>query len=514
MAEFRQATWRYKDKVLEPTVFELSKKGREGHKPPEPIKKARELVEEVIAMIPERMRRKKPPNLPELSEVEVVRHYTRLAQMNYCVDLGFYPLGSCTMKYNPKICEEIASVPEVAYVHPNQDEETVQGALEILYETERMLAEILGMSRVTLQPAAGAQGELTGMAMARRYFEDLEEDRRDVLIPDSAHGTNPASARMCGFNVVTIPSNEEGLVDLDALEAIIGEQVACLMLTNPNTLGLFERDILKISRIVHEYGALLYLDGANMNALLGVVKPGDMGFDIAHVNLHKTFSTPHGGGGPGAGPVGVNERLVEYLPVPTVEYDEEKQKYYLNYNKPKTIGKVRSFYGNFTVILKAYIYLKMIGREGLRRVAEVAVLNANYLAKRIEKIKGFSLPYKGLYKHEFVVSATQLKKDAGVTALDIAKRILDYGIHPPTIYFPLIVPEALMIEPTETENLDTLRRFVEVMEKISEEAYTKPDVLKRAPHNTSVRRVDEAKAAKEQILTWKMYLEGKAAMEH
>lgn len=506
---FNQATWKEKEKVLEPLVFEISVQGRVGHILPKPCEKVTVEVGDVLKDIPEKIRRKNPIGLPEVSEPQLMRHYLHLAQMNYAVDLGFYPLGSCTMKYNPKINEEIAKMDKISRLHPYQDVSTIQGALELLYNFEKMLAEISGMGRVTLQPSAGAHGEFTGLCIIRKYHEEKGEleNRREIIVPDSAHGTNPASVSMAGFNVVTIPSSTDGCVDLEALRSTTGEQTAGLMLTNPNTLGIFEEDILEISNIIHNSGGLLYYDGANLNGVLNKVRPGDMGFDIVHFNLHKTFSTPHGGGGPGEGPVGVKNELVSYLPVPTVEYDEEKGAYYLDYNRPKSVGKVKGFYGNFGVIVKAYSYILSLGTEGLNEVAEVAVLNANYLAEKIKEIPGFSLPYatNKPRKHECVISAVQLKAETGVTALDVAKRILDFGIHAPVVYFPQIVEEALMIEPTESETKETLDRFISIMKKISDEAYNTPEKILSAPHHTSVRRVNEVMAARKPILSWRMY---------
>ena len=492
---FRQAKWD------EPLIFELSRKGRVGYTLPKPI-------EDIEVEIPEKLRRRSPPNLPELSEPEVVKHYTRLSEMNYGVDSGIYPLGSCTMKYNPKINEEIAGHPGVAYVHPYQDERTVQGALKVMWELEQWLKEITGMDRFTLQPAAGANGEFTGVSIIRAYHLDNGEPQRDeMLVPDSAHGTNPASAAMAGFKVIEIPSNENGTVDLEALENAVGERTAGLMLTNPNTLGIFEDEILEIAKIVHKAGGLLYYDGANLNAVLGKVRPGDMGFDVVHLNLHKTFSTPHGGGGPGSGPVGVKDFLRDYLPVPLVSYDEENDRYYLDYNVPKSIGKVKELYGNFAVMVRALTYLKIMGRDGLREASEVAVLNANYLARKLKGTRGYELPYKELRKHEVVFSAEPMKKETGVKALDVAKRLLDFGLHAPTIYFPLIVHEALMIEPTETVSKEEIDAYVEALKRISEEAYTNPEIVKSAPHNTAVRRVDDVLATKKPVITWRMYRE-------
>lgn len=487
---FKQARWD------EPLIFELGGRGRVGFTLPEAI-------EDIEVQVPEGLRRKYL-ELPELSEPEVVKHYTRLSEMNYGVDSGIYPLGSCTMKYNPKINEELAGHPKVAYVHPYQDERTVQGALQIMWELEQWLKEITGMDRFTLQPAAGANGEFTGVLIIRAYHLDRGDTKRDeIIVPDSAHGTNPASAAMAGFKVVEIPSNEQGMVDLEALRSAVSERTAGLMLTNPNTLGIFEEDILEIAKIVHDAGGLLYYDGANLNGILGKVRPGDMGFDVVHINLHKTFSTPHGGGGPGSGPVGVKDFLKDYLPVPVVEYDGER--YYLNYDLPKSIGKVKEFYGNFGILVRALTYLKIMGRQGLKEASEIAVLNANYIGKKLKGTKGYELPNKELRKHEVVFSAEPMKKETGVKALDVAKRLLDHGLHAPTIYFPLIVHEALMIEPTESVSKEELDAYVEALKKISEEAYSNPGILKGAPHSTAVRRVDDVLATKRPVITWRMY---------
>jgi glycine dehydrogenase subunit 2 len=442
-------------------------------------------------VLPEGLARKEV-DLPELSEVDVVRHYTRLSEMNFGIDTGMYPLGSCTMKYNPKITEEISQL--FSGYHPLQDESTVQGCLALMYNLQEYLKVISGMDAVTLQPAAGAGGELTGALIVKAH----QKGRTEMIVPDSAHGTNPASAHMAGFEVVQIPSNDEGTVDLEALKSAVSEKTAGLMLTNPNTLGIFEKDILTIAHIVHEAGGLLYYDGANLNAVAGISRPGDMGFDIVHFNLHKTFSTPHGGGGPGAGPVGVVKKLRDYLPVPLAE--SSGKEYYLNYDLPKTIGKVHGFYGNFQVIVKAYIYSLVMG-SAIKKASEIAVLNANYVAQKLKD--HYELPYNPLRKHEVVLSCEKIKKETGCRALDIAKRLLDYGIHAPTIYFPLIVPEALMIEPTESESKEELDRFIQVMIKIKEECYNTPDIVKEAPHHTAVKRLDETKAARTPVLTWK-----------
>ncbi|MCL4368047.1 MAG: aminomethyl-transferring glycine dehydrogenase subunit GcvPB [Actinobacteria bacterium] len=451
------------------------------------------------SVLPPELLRTRPARLPELSEVDVVRHFTALSRRNHGVDNGFYPLGSCTMKYNPKVNEYLAGLPGLALLHPYQPEESVQGALELMFRTERFLAEITGMDRVTLQPAAGAHGEFTGMAIIRAYHANRGRQRHKVLIPDSAHGTNPATAAMCGYQVVQVPSDERGGVDLQALRELADHDVAALMLTNPNTLGLFDENIGEIAQIVHDAGGLLYYDGANANAILGYCRPGDMGFDVMHLNLHKTFSTPHGGGGPGSGPVGVKAELEPFLPVPTVESDGER--YRLDYDRPLSIGKVRSFYGNFGVIVKAYAYIMSMGPEGLRRVSENAVINANYLLAKLKA--DYDLPYDRFCKHEFVLSGRRQKAGHGVRTLDIAKRILDFGYHPPTVYFPLIVEEAIMIEPTETESRETLDAFAAAMAQIAREAEGEPEKVKGAPYDTPVGRLDEALAARKPDLRFR-----------
>jgi len=462
----------------------------------------------VNVLIPKNMRRKNQFRIPHLSEVEVVRHFTRLSQMNYGVDSGLYPLGSCTMKYNPKINEQLANLPSLNMVHPYQNESTIQGILEILYRLERWLAEITGTYEVCLQPAAGAHGEFLGTLLMHVYHSvnGEIENRKEIIVPDSAHGTNPASAAMAGFDVVVVPSDEDGCVSIKALKAAVSEHTAGLMLTNPNTLGIFEKNIQEISNVIHEAGGLLYYDGANLNAILGKVRPGDMGFDIVHMNIHKTFSTPHGGGGPGAGPVGVSKKLARFLPVPRIVFDEEY--YRLDYDRPHSVGKVRCFYGNVAVLLKAYAYVLSLGFEGLKEAAEISVLNANYLAKKLEGIRGLTLPYgrEKPRKHECVFSAKSLKSETGISALNLAKRLLDYGLHAPTVYFPLIVEEALMIEPTETFEKEELDRFVDAMKKICEEAYTNHEAVLEAPYNTAVSRLDEVKAShpKTMALSWRM----------
>jgi len=436
--------------------------------------------------------------LPVISEREVVKHFTNLSQKNFCVDNGLYPLGSCTMKYNPKYADALASLPTVSSVHPLQDESALQGSLRLMYELERALCAISGMDAVTLQPAAGAQGEFTGMLIAKAYHRRNGQERTEVVVPDSAHGTNPASAAMAGFTVIEVPSDSNGCVDLDALKAALSERTAAFMITNPNTLGLFEPQIERIAQMVHDVGALLYYDGANFNAILGHTSPGAMDFDIVHFNLHKTFATPHGGGGPGAGPVGVKANLASFLPVPRIV--KEGEKYLLQNDLPESIGKVRSFYGNFAVLVRAYAYIVRQGSDGLREVSQRAVLNSNYLRSRLQGT--YHLPYGELRKHEFVLSAKRLADEKGVKALDIAKRLLDHGFMSPTVYFPLLVDEALMIEPTETETKETLDGFAEAMVQIASED---PDVVRSAPSSTSIGRVDELFAAKELVLTWRTY---------
>jgi len=501
---FQQARWD------EPVIFKLGDRGRRGCNLPRVEAEVSKLTGNVADELPKTLKRTKPPNLPELSEVEVVRHFTRLSQMNYGVDLGFYPLGSCTMKYNPKIDDSLTGAAGLSELHPNQDESTVQGILEILYTLSRWLAEITGTAEVSLQPSAGAHGELLGALIMRAYhkFNDDAEKRTELIVPDSAHGTNPASGTMAGFKIVVVPSNQNGCVDLKALKVSVSERTAGLMLTNPNTLGIFEEDIAEIAETVHNVGGLLYYDGANLNAIMGKVRPGDMGFDIVHINIHKTFGTPHGGGGPGAGPIGVCRELVKFLPVPQIAYDDKRNRYFLDYNKPESIGKIRSFYGNVAVLVRAYAYILSLGAKGLEEAAEISVLNANYLVKKLREIRGLVLPYaeERSRKHECVFSAKPMFKETGVRAMDIAKRILDFGMHSPTTYFPLIVEEALMIEPTESVEKEELDRFVNVLKKISSEAYSNPEMLKKAPYNTAVTRLDEVKAShpKTMALSWRM----------
>ncbi len=503
MEGFRQARW------TEPIIFELGSTYTAPNSTTKVDYSITQKVGETNSFLPKNMLRRSLPELPQLSEGEVVRHFTRLSQMNYGVDLGLYPLGSCTMKYNPKINDILAGLPSLTHLHPNQDEKTAQGILQILYVLGTWLAEITGTHEVSLQPAAGAHGEFLGTLIMRAYhkFNGNLSERNELIIPDSAHGTNPASATMAGFNVVVVPSDKTGCVDLDALKAVVSGQTAGLMLTNPNTLGIFEERIEEIAETVHDAGGLLYYDGANLNAILGKVRPGDMGFDIVHINIHKTFGTPHGGGGPGAGPVGVSENLAKFLPVPRIVSDGEK--YHFDYDKPYSIGKVGSFYGNVAVLLRAYAYILSLGAEGLKEAAEVSVLNANYLVKKIKEIGAYDLPFDTirLRKHECVFSARKLQKEYGLRAIDVSKRLLDYGIHSPTTYFPLIVEEALMIEPTESFEKKELDRFVDAMQKIAEEARVNRDLLLKAPQNTAVTRLDEVRASHPMTMTlsWKMH---------
>lgn len=479
-----------------PLIFEKSRPSCRTELVPPENKPQRPLSD----FIPASRLRRRPPDLPEVSEVDVIRHYTQLSQMNYGVDQGFYPLGSCTMKYNPKINEALASLPGFERVHPLQPEETTQGCLAVMEELDKALCQITGMDRFTLQPAAGAQGELCGLMMIRSYHERRgDKERKKILVPDSAHGTNPASAVMAGFEVVEIPSDCHGCVDVEVLREKLGADTAGLMLTNPNTLGLFETQIQEIAELVHEAGGLLYYDGANANAILGISRPGDMGFDVVHLNLHKTFSTPHGGGGPGSGPVGVKALLEPFLPVPLVCRLPDGT-LHLEQDRPLSIGRMKAFHGHFSVMVRALAYIRMLGSEGLRHVAESAVLNANYL--RVRLTGAYTLPYDRPCMHEVVFSASR-QKERGVLALDIAKRLMDYGFHPPTIYFPLIVKEALMIEPTETESKETLDAFVDAMLEIDRETQENPDLVKEAPHETVVARVDEVKAARQAIVRYR-----------
>ena len=477
----------------EPLIYDLSSPGRVGVTLPRSDVPA--------AKLPEGLVREDLP-MPELAEVEVVRHFVRLSQYNYGIDVGFYPLGSCTMKYNPKINEDTSRLPGFALTHPLQDPDTAQGNLALMYALQEWLKEIGGFAGVTLQPAAGAHGELTGILIIRAYHRDRgDEQRTKILVPDSAHGTNPATTTMSGMEVVEIPSDDRGNIDLSELQKLCGDDIAGLMLTNPNTLGLFEEHVKEVVDLIHACGGLIYGDGANMNALLGVVRPGDLGFDVLHYNLHKTFSTPHGGGGPGSGPVGVSERLVDFLPGPIVdildEGDDEEPPLYGLVKPEKSIGRVKAFHGHFGMHVRAYTYMRMQGKEGLRAVSDHAVLNANYL--RVKLNDTYNVPFDRINMHEFVIQG-EFKDAPDVHALDISKRLMDYGFHPPTNYFPLIVPEALMIEPTETETKETLDAFIEAMKKIALEAREDPEVLHTAPHETPFGRLDEVQAARQLVL--------------
>jgi glycine dehydrogenase subunit 2 len=478
-----------------PLVFEQSRPGRRAWSLPDVGLKAPELNE----LIPAPYRRATPPGLPELSEQDLVRHYTRLSQRNWAIDVGAYPLGSCTMKYNPKVAEEAAALPGFKTLHPLADDELAQGALELLGRLERALCEATGMARLTFQPAAGAQWELTGLLIMRAWHRSNGDARRRVIIPDSAHGTNPASVTLAGYEAQEVRSDDRGLVDLEALNAVLDDDVAGLMLTNPNTLGLFERDIQQIAAAIHRVGGLLYYDGANFNSIVGIVRPGDMGFDIVHLNLHKTFATPHGGGGPGSGPLAVSERLERFLPVPVLTWDEGAERWRWDYDRPDSIGRIHSFHGNFGINVRAYAYLSSLGPDGLRRVAERAVLNANYLKVLIEG--NFPTAFPGTCMHEFVSTAKPLRR-YGIRAADVAKRLIDLGYHPPTVYFPLIVEEALMIEPTETESKETIDGLAAALNQIAAEAASDPESLLSSPVTTPVRRPDEARAARNLKVRW------------
>jgi glycine dehydrogenase subunit 2 len=449
------------------------------------------------AVVPAELRRSTPPRLPEVAEPELVRHLTELSTRNFGVDTGFYPLGSCTMKHNPRVNERLAALPGFRDLHPLQEEDGAQGALELQWRLQEILAEITGLDAVSLQPAAGSQGELTGLLLLRAYFAERgeAEQRRRVVIPDTAHGTNPASVAMAGYELVGVRTDARGNIDVDDLRTKVDETTAGLMLTNPSTLGLFDESIEEIERIFHGAGALMYYDGANLNAVCGISRPGDMGFDVVHINLHKTFSQPHGGGGPGGGPIAVRKNLEPYLPVPAVV--REGDAFRLDYDRPRSIGKVRGFTGPFGVFVRSYAFIRTYGPR-LREMSEVAVLNANYLLARLKE--GYELPYDRLCMHEFVLSARSLKRDHGVTALDVAKRLMDYGFHPPTVYFPLVVPEALMVEPTETETRETLDAFADAMLEIARDAAERPELLHEAPHGRPVGRLDEVKAVKRSVL--------------
>ena len=481
---------KYYDKL----IFDLSKEGRQGYSLPA------NKWEQSVSQLPAGLLRSEEPALPQVSELDVVRHYTNLSQMNFGVDSGFYPLGSCTMKYNPKINEEIAAMPAFAGIHPLQPAESVQGALMIYRDLAKALSAITGMAEFTLNPFAGAHGELTGLMIIRQYHisrGDLKRTR--IIVPDSAHGTNPASAAVCGLEIVQVKSKANGLVDVEDLKPLLDDTIAGIMMTNPNTLGLFEKDIREIAALVHECGGLLYYDGANMNPLMGVVRPGDMGFDVLHLNLHKTFSTPHGGGGPGAGPVGVAEHLVPFLPVPRVKEDEAGT-LYVEDDNGEACGQISGFMGNFGVLLRAYTYILMLGKQNVRMVGPLAVLGANYIKESLKDC--YNLPIDSVCKHEFVFDGL-LDQSTGVTTLDIAKRLLDYGFHAPTIYFPLLFHQSIMIEPTETESKETLDGFIEIMRHIAAEAVSDPESLKTAPHTTPVRRLDETTAARQPVLRYK-----------
>lgn len=475
-------------------IFELSSEGRKGYRLPNLDVPEVELSE----LLPKNLLREDDLELPEVSEVDVIRHYTALSNKNYSVDKGFYPLGSCTMKYNPKINEDMAVLSGFSKIHPFQCEDISQGALELMHDLKVKLCEVTGMDDLTLQPAAGAHGEYTGLLVIKAYHEKRGDTKRTkIIVPDSAHGTNPASASVAGFDIVEIKSNPDGRVSIEELKKVLNDEIAGLMLTNPSTLGLFESDIKLISELVHEAGGLLYYDGANLNAVMGITRPGDMGFDVCHLNIHKTFSTPHGGGGPGCGPVGVKGHLAKFLPVPTVE--KENDKFKLDYNRPDSLGKIRSLYGNFGVMVKAYTYILTMGKEGLKAASENAVLNTNYIKESLRDY--YNLGKDDICKHEVILS-TLKENPHHIATVDIAKRLIDYGIHPPTVYFPLIVEEALMIEPTESESKETIDEFIDVMKKIAVEAKENPELLHEAPVNAPVRRLDQVKAARTPILKW------------
>jgi len=477
-------------------IFEQSRAGRRAHA-------QAPASAEATPDIPEILLRSARPLLPEASEMQVVRHYTRLSQKNFSIDTQFYPLGSCTMKYNPRACNTLAMLPGFLARHPLAPESMGQGFLACMYELQEMLKEVTGMPAVSLTPAAGAQGEFTGVAMIRAYHDANDDTgRNEILVPDAAHGTNPATATMCGYKVHEIPTDRDGDVDVDALREAVGPHTAGIMLTNPSTLGVFDRRIEEIAAIIHEAGGLLYYDGANLNAILGKVRPGDMGFDVIHMNLHKTFSTPHGGGGPGAGPVGVGKRLEPFLPLPIVGYDDDEYYWITEAVRPQSIGRLSTFMGNAGVLMRAYIYARMLGSEGMHRVADFATLNANYLMKRLSAA-GFDVAFpERRATHEFIVTLKRQQKELGITAMDFAKRLLDYNMHAPTTYFPMLVPECLLIEPTETESKEDLDAFVDAMVKIQQEAEASPELLREAPHTQPVRRLDEVRAAKQLNLVW------------
>ena len=485
-------------------IFELSKPGRKGYSLPK-----NELSDYSIAQLPENLLRQEAPALPEVDELTVVRHYTNMSNNNFGVDTGFYPLGSCTMKYNPKINEEMAAHPQFTALHPLQNVETVQGALSAYYQLQRSLSEIAGMAEFTLNPFAGAHGELTGLMVIRRYHESRGDAKRTkIIVPDSAHGTNPASAAVCGLDVVEVKSKPDGRVDVEDLKPLLDDTIAGMMMTNPNTLGLFENNIAEIAKLVHDCGGLMYYDGANLNPMLGKCRPGDIGFDVMHINLHKTFSTPHGGGGPGSGPIGVREGLEQFLPNPrvTCEFDEDGMGDYKIEMGEESLGCISGFLGNFGVMMRALAYIVTLGSDNLKWVGPLATLNANYIKESLKDC--YELPIEGVCKHEFVFDGLK-DKSTGVTTLDVAKRLLDYGYHAPTIYFPLLFHQALMIEPTESESKETLDGFIAVMRKIAQEAAENPELVKTAPHSTPVQRLDDTKAALKQIVTWNELCETK-----
>ena len=491
-----------KRKFYSSLIFELSKPGRKGYSLPQNRDNTF-----TLKALPSHLRRQQPPTrLPEADELTIVRHYTNMSCNNFGVDTGFYPLGSCTMKYNPKLNEEIAALPGFTNIHPAQDAAYTQGCLEVYDEVQKMLAEITGLKRFTLNPYAGAHGELTGLMIIAHYHQIRgDTQRKKIIVPDTAHGTNPASAAMCGFQIVEVKSGNDGTVDIEDLKPLLGDDIAGMMMTNPNTLGIFERNIPEIANLVHDCGGLMYYDGANLNPMLGICRPGDMGFDVMHINLHKTFSTPHGGGGPGSGPVGVCEALEDYLPNPQVRYIGNEQGYEL-FNNPKALGRISYHLGNFSIIIRAYAYLLTMGKEYIPWVGKISVLNANYIKERLKAY--YNLPLEGLCKHEFIFDG--LRPDYGgdpsnpqhITTLEVAKRLLDYGFHAPTIYFPLLFHESMMIEPTETESKETLDAFIEAMITIANEAKNQPELLRDAPHNTPVRRLDDVKAIKDAIFTF------------
>ncbi|MBL8084063.1 MAG: aminomethyl-transferring glycine dehydrogenase subunit GcvPB [Candidatus Obscuribacter sp.] len=479
---------------MEKLIYEKSRAGRRAEILPKP----QVPVKELSSFIPAKFLREKPPALPEVGELDAVRHFVRLSHLNHCIDTGFYPLGSCTMKYNPKVNDAMAALEGFRDLHPHQPQDQIQGALELLYNLERSISAVVGLPHVTLQPAAGAHGEMTGLLLIKAYFEAKgETKRKKVIVPDTAHGTNPATAALIGFDVVEIKSNDRGLVDLDALKKVLGPDTAAIMLTNPNTLGLFEEDIMEVQRLVHEAGGLLYYDGANLNAIMGIVRPGDMGFDVCHLNLHKTFSTPHGGGGPGGCAVACRDLLEPFLPKPVIKKETNGFKW--DFDRPQSIGKVKGFYGNFGILVRAYAYILAHGGNGLHQVSKDAILNANYL--KVKLSRNFVVAHSQPCMHEFVLSGVK-QKERGVATLNLAKRLLDYGVHAPTVYFPLVVPEAMMIEPTETENKETLDRFAEIMVTIDKEIDENKELVLSAPLKTPVGRLDEATAARKPNLRW------------